>query len=66
MQSVREVIIETGTSIGELKVEQVTVVTSEGDIVDEYYDVSMDGDVKHRRCSHKGAVRALGHYMGGL
>jgi len=64
MYTNQEVIIETDTKFGYLVVEEVTVYTSDGDAVDNFYKVSLDGNVELEKCSHRSAIRALAQYMG--
>jgi hypothetical protein len=66
MKSHVEVVTEVGTSLGDITVEEITVVTSDGDVFDEYYNVSLDGEVKHSRCTAKAAIRALGTYLNAM
>ena len=64
MYTNQEVIIETDTKLGYLIVEEVTVYTSDGDAVDNFYKISLNGEVKREKCSCRSAIGALAQYMG--
>jgi len=51
-----------GHTIVVMKFEKITV---EPKVIYEHYDVSVDGEVKHPRCSADDALRALGQYLHG-
>jgi hypothetical protein len=66
MDTKSEVIVETGSSIGNLSVEEVTVYTSEGDLFQDYFVIKIDGEVKHPKLTYRELLQRLGHYMGGM
>jgi hypothetical protein len=63
MKSRVGVVVETGTSIGELRVEHERLFTSDGDCVAEYYHVLVDNELTHPRLTSKGVMRVLASYM---
>lgn len=63
MQSEVEVIAEAGTSLGDIKVEEITVYTSDGDAFNNFFNVLVDNEVKHPKLDARGVIRALATYM---
>ena len=57
-------IVETDTRIGRLEVEEVFVYTSDDDLFNNFFRISINEEVKHPQCNYRDAVRLLGHYMG--
>lgn len=66
MKSHVEEVTMAGSSLGDISVEEVTVITSDGDIFDDYFNVLVDGEVKHSKCTAKAAIRALGTYLNAM
>lgn len=54
------IIVDVDTSFG-----NVMVYISGNSGFVNYYDVVVDGKVKHPRCTAEDAMRALGHYLEG-
>jgi hypothetical protein len=63
----REVIAEAETikfgRVEVIKIEEVSVFTSDGDLFIQYYDVSVDNDIRYGRCGAEAALIGLCQYI---
>jgi len=60
------VLTEAGTSIGDIRVEEVHLLTSDGEVIDNHFNVLVDDEVKHPKLDARGVIRALMHYMNNM
>ena len=64
MKVERTILVEIKpTQFGVVKVEEVTIITSDYDVFNHYYEVSVNNDIKHHRCDSKDAILALCQYI---
>jgi len=62
-----EVIAEAETikfgRVEAIKIEEVSVITSDGDLFNQYYNVSVDNDIRYRGCDARDTMLALCQYI---
>lgn len=66
MYSESNTIIETDTRLGSLKIEEVTIYTSDDDAWDSFYRISINDEEKESRCSHQKAICTLAELMSSM
>jgi hypothetical protein len=63
----RKVIAEAETikfgRVEVIKIEEVSVITSDDDLFNQYYDVRVDNDIRYRGCDARDTMLALCQYI---